>query len=1260
MAFIEACGGECAALAHVTGVGGGRVTSGQRSGAGCIEILATTTSEYRQFTLPSAKGTVVLAAWVKMNALPASATSSLCEPVVSGGTKPQVRVTTGGSVQYRHGTGTATTHPTTLEAGGTYFIVVRFSNDGSVASGVHTIDVWINGVQGGRRDLTEANNTMTQVRFGNVATAATVDELWDDVTVWDAASDATAALIAGTYWVDISGTEFVEWDQALTLPLLDAGPEVYAPAAQPDQFLTLGLLDASRATYAPTAAAASAGLTLPLLDGSSTVYAPTAALSGASSQGLTLPLLTSTAEVYQPVAFIGTGVVVTVDQDSPTTAGMQWKPSAYGVQRFLRQNMDATERAAAVALMDDIGVDLVTVHIGGGYSNATPSTQQWDGRDPMPAVGTYVWNSASGRTGLDELFGYLDELIALRPAAKMLLVLHDFPVAMLGGQTRASQTNFPWPSSTEWQKMGPLLSAIDARFPGSVWGASYGQELKGFTSRTDTTALNAFAAGYNEVAAYVRAYLPGWKLCYPHVNLFASWSTISQRHSEVSALIAGGDFGTADETIYATLLAAVDPADVDYLTVDYSLIDYSTLDTHTYAQAQGLITVPYHVLRRLNELMAAEWGETRDIIGIEVYADVRVADVDYLTEPQKAALTTAMSIEFARAGGTYEMRWEPHGGTPGSETTDGDMICWWNESGVAYDLAGYHQALREALPDGCDLFPTTSTSPNIVALGGGTKVVLVNIGTSAATVFVSSAGVTLDPTVIPAYGYTVLELPTPAPSGPTPVVDDQFNRTVVDGWGTADVGGVVTMNTASRFDVTPGAGTIESGTGQTTRGVYADVTLLDSEGTYVFSTSAVASGSAHETQLTLRQAATVDGDYYSVNVVFDTDQSVSLALLRRVSGVQATITGPTAIGRETHAAGRQFNVVFEARGTSPTTLRAKIWQVGTSEPGSWDISGTDSTGPQVAGSIGVRFYVGPSSSTRIATFGRVALAGFTNDLVLPLLDAGPLLYPVELVPDQLATLPLLDATATLYAPTATTRSYLTAPLLDASPALYAPTVDALPVTVTVPLLDAGATVYAPQADRLGAPGAILPLLDASPALYAPTVLPQAVAVVLPTVDGGQAVYTPAVLPQPVTATLPLADAGAAVYAPDVQPAPWDVVLPVIDGGWAVYAPAASVTAATATLPFLDAGPSVYAPELAVTTVEFLLALLDAHGDVYAPDVTPTWAMTLPVLDATAAVYAPLVAADQAVIGGHGPKGSAWSPRPASRASGAPGFVVPIS
>ena len=63
--------------------------------------------------------------------------------------------------------------------------------------------------------------------------------------------------------------------------------------------------------------------------------------------------------------------------------------------------------------------------------------------------------------------------------------------------------------------------------------------------------------------------------------------------------------------------------------------------------------------------------------------------------------------------------------------------------------------------------------------------------------------------------------------------------------------------------------------------------------------------------------------------------------------------------------GDTLNLRVQVLNTSPTTVRAKVWKVGTAEPAAWQRSVTDSTaGLQTSGSVGLSPYVS-SSSTQV-------------------------------------------------------------------------------------------------------------------------------------------------------------------------------------------------------------------------------------------------------------------------------------------------------
>jgi len=79
----------------------------------------------------------------------------------------------------------------------------------------------------------------------------------------------------------------------------------------------------------------------------------------------------------------------------------------------------------------------------------------------------------------------------------------------------------------------------------------------------------------------------------------------------------------------------------------------------------------------------------------------------------------------------------------------------------------------------------------------------------------------------------------------------------------------------------------------------------------------------------------------------------------------------TTIPPSTYAAGQQLQVRLQATGSAPTTLRAKVWPVGSAEPGSWQVTTTDSTaGLQSPGGVGVTTYMAGSSTNLpvLATF----------------------------------------------------------------------------------------------------------------------------------------------------------------------------------------------------------------------------------------------------------------------------------------------------
>jgi trimeric autotransporter adhesin len=71
----------------------------------------------------------------------------------------------------------------------------------------------------------------------------------------------------------------------------------------------------------------------------------------------------------------------------------------------------------------------------------------------------------------------------------------------------------------------------------------------------------------------------------------------------------------------------------------------------------------------------------------------------------------------------------------------------------------------------------------------------------------------------------------------------------------------------------------------------------------------------------------------------------------------------TSVLPGSYVVGQQLNLKVSVTGTSPTTVRGKMWLAGGAEPASWQATGTDSTqAMQVPGSVTLRPSVSSSSS----------------------------------------------------------------------------------------------------------------------------------------------------------------------------------------------------------------------------------------------------------------------------------------------------------
>ena len=196
----------------------------------------------------------------------------------------------------------------------------------------------------------------------------------------------------------------------------------------------------------------------------------------------------------------------------------------------------------------------------------------------------------------------------------------------------------------------------------------------------------------------------------------------------------------------------------------------------------------------------------------------------------------------------------------------------------------------------------------------------------------------------------------------TDLAADAFGRTVSTGFGTADTGGAWDVSGAgTAFSVDGSTGRLSvprgrSGTALLT-GVSSDST--DVTNTYVVDQDVTGGGLYLGTI-----ARSTSGGDYRVRVKLQSDGSVQIMAGKMTGGTNTVLGSRVTVAGLTYTTGTKLHVRVQATGTSPTTIRGRVWADGTTEPSTWQVSTTDSSsGLQAAGGVGIYAYLSGSATT---------------------------------------------------------------------------------------------------------------------------------------------------------------------------------------------------------------------------------------------------------------------------------------------------------
>ena len=225
----------------------------------------------------------------------------------------------------------------------------------------------------------------------------------------------------------------------------------------------------------------------------------------------------------------------------------------------------------------------------------------------------------------------------------------------------------------------------------------------------------------------------------------------------------------------------------------------------------------------------------------------------------------------------------------------------------------------------------------------------------------ATAGTTVPVTVT---APVVVTPPVVTPPATTAYAADAFERQTTGGWGTADAGGAwTTPNAVSSFSTSQGAGQIKMAAAGSGPQIYlGGVQATDAVTRVTVALDKVPTGAGVYASV-IGRGVTGQGDYRA-KVTFRANGAVVVALFRQAAdGTQTVLGTESVVSGLTYAPGQKIAVLLEVTGTSPTTVRAKVWSAAGSEPATWTKTATDSTaGLQAAGRVGFHSYLSGSAT----------------------------------------------------------------------------------------------------------------------------------------------------------------------------------------------------------------------------------------------------------------------------------------------------------
>lgn len=236
----------------------------------------------------------------------------------------------------------------------------------------------------------------------------------------------------------------------------------------------------------------------------------------------------------------------------------------------------------------------------------------------------------------------------------------------------------------------------------------------------------------------------------------------------------------------------------------------------------------------------------------------------------------------------------------------------------------------------------SGTSASHTYTSGGTYPITLTVTDDDGAKATATASVTVAPAVAAETGSTT--------------VTDGFSRTVASSWGQADTGQAWMLSGGNAsFSVAGGRGLVGLTPGANREASSLSTSSKSSVTTVSIALSTLPKKGATGVTLVGRR---VGSSYYGGRLWLNADGTVRLYALR-----DETPLLDSSLVTSSYKAGTVYNVKTEVTGTSPTTVRVKVWAAGANEPSAWTLSATDSTSSlQTAGTTAIKTYLSSSGT----------------------------------------------------------------------------------------------------------------------------------------------------------------------------------------------------------------------------------------------------------------------------------------------------------